>query len=59
MSIVKVNRYEVAVANSLLKSSKILNKKIDDEDEVIKIANAKDKPDPNLPEQETQYILED
>lgn len=57
MNIIKVNSVHVAAAKGLITARKVLNKEIDDE--VIKLANAKRKPDPSLPEQETQYILED
>lgn len=59
MNIIKVNKVHVAAAKGLLTAKRVLNEKIENEDEVIKLANAKRKPDPSLPEQETQYILED
>lgn len=57
MKIIKIKEYHMEAAKGLIKVSKMLNKKIDKD--TIKIANATYKPNPNLPEQETQYIIED
>lgn len=57
MIIKTVDRVQVKAAKLAIEISKKLKEKPDPL--AIKIANAKDKPDPSLPEQETQYILED
>lgn len=57
MIIKTVDIVQVKAAKLAIEISKKLKEK--PKPITIKIANAKRKPDPSLPEQETQYILED
>lgn len=57
MTIIKITSDKVLAAEVHILAAKKLNKEFDPE--FIKIANAKRKPDPNIPEDETQYVIED
>lgn len=57
MNIIKITEDRVISAQVHILAAEKLNKKVDPK--YIKIANAKRKPDPNIPEDETQYVIED